>query len=437
MTNKLFATRAKPTVLLATTSRWYPAARLAMSLAKVGCKVEAVCPSLHPLLKTKAVGRTHVYHGLAPLISFARAITLAQPDFIIPGDDLATQHLHRLYALEQSKGKAGNPICALIERSLGKPESFPVVSARAAFMNLAREEGLRVPPTEVIRNADDLRQWIAHTGLPTVLKANGTSGGDGVRIANTLSEAEHAAKQLHAPPLLARAAKRALFDHDKTLLWPSLLRRHPVVNAQGFVAGREATSTIVCWKGAVLASLHFEVVNKASSKGHATVVRSIENAEMSSAVEAMVRRLGLSGFHGFDFVIEAETGNAYLIEINPRSAQVGHLSMGPGRDLPAALYAALCGVAPQPAEPVTDKDTIALFPQEWMRDPDSSFLKSAYHDIPWEEPELVRDCISKRSKPSAWRSPSTWKNALAPTHAPKPVTGAAKGHTVELDWSGK
>ena len=367
-----------PTVLLATTSRWYPTARLGMALARAGCKVEAVCPAQHPMRKTKAVSEAQTYHGLAPLFSLARAIARTQPDFIVPGDDLATHHLHRLYAREQHaqrSGKAGSAaVCALIERSLGKPEGFPVVGARAAFMNLAREAGIRVPLTQVISDLEELREWVGRTGLPTVLKADGTSGGDGVRVAATLAEAERFFAQLQAPPLLARAVKRAVVDQDKTLIWPSLLRRRPVVSAQAFVAGQEATSTIVCWEGAVLASLHFAVVNKASAKGHATAVRLIENAEMSAAVEGMVRRLGLSGLYGFDFMLEAETGNAYLIEINPRSTQVGHLSLGPGRDLPAALYAALSGAAPQPASKITENDTIALFPQEWIRDPGSPLL---------------------------------------------------------------
>ncbi len=430
-------TTVKPKVLLATTSRWYPAARLASALAGAGCEVAAVCPAHHPLRKTRSVHQIHVYHGLAPLISFARAIASSQPDFIVPGDDLATQHLHGLYALEQRRGKTGSLICDLIERSLGNPESFPLVSARAAFMKLAREAGIRVPLTEVISNIADLRKWIAQTGLPVVLKADGTSGGDGVRIARTLAEAERAFEELHAPPLLARAAKRALVDQDKTLVWPSILRRRPLVNAQTLVAGREATSAIVCGKGEVLASLHFEVVNKASSRGHATVVRLIENAEMSAAVEGMVRRLSLSGLYGFDFMLEADTEKAYLIEINPRSTQVGHLSLGPGRDIPAALYAALSGRAVQPAPRVTEKDTIALFPQEWIRDPESPFLQSAYHDIPWEEPELVRDCVANRRKQSAWYSRSERKAAASPAHSAHTVSAPAKGHAVGMHWGGK
>ena len=270
-------------------------------------------------------------------------------------------------------------------------------------------------------------------GLPVVLKANGTSGGDGVRIAHTLTDAERFFEDLQAPPLLARAAKRALVDHDKTLVWPSILRRRPVVNAQAFVAGREATSAVVCWKGVVLASLHFEVINKVSSAGHATVVRLIENAEMSAAAEKMVRRLNLSGVHGFDFMLEEQTGNAYLIELNPRATQVWTPGAWAGRDIPAALYAVLSGKDVQPAPIVTEKETIALFPQEWIRDPESAFLRSAYHDVPWEEPELIRDCVNNRHKQSSWYSPTGQKQTSSLIRSSKPVAAPAENHAVGLD----
>ncbi len=396
-----------------------------MALAAAGCEVDAVCPAAHPLRRTGAFRRAYVYRGLAPLLSFTRAIASTQPDLIVSGDDLATRHLHSLHARELQDGKASSPMCALIERSLGAPESFPLVDARAALIDLAQQEGLRVPPTQVIRNTGELKKWVDQMGLPAVLKANGTSGGNGVRIVRTRAEADLAFEQLQAPPLLARAAKRALVDHDKTLVWPSLLRQKRVVNAQAFVDGREATSAVVCWKGSILASLHFEVVNKTGAAGHATVVRLIEHPEMATAAEVMVRRLQLSGLYGFDFMLEAGTENAHLIEINPRSTQVGHLSLGPGRDLPAALYAVLSEKALQPAPKVTDKDTIALFPQEWIRDPQSAFLQSAFHDVPWNEPELIRDCVSSRRKQSAWYSRSPRKRVASAVASPKVAAPAA------------
>jgi hypothetical protein len=131
-------------------------------------------------------------------------------------------------------------------------------------------------------------------------------------------------------------------------------------------------------------------------------------------------------------MLEAETGRAYLIEVNPRSAQVGHLSMGAGHDLPAALYAALSGKAEQPAPKVTEKDTIALFPQEWIRDPESRFLRSAYHDVPWEETELIQDCVSNRRRQSAWYSRSQRKPASV-VRSPEPMPAAADSRAVGMD----
>lgn len=280
-------------------------------------------------------------------------------------------------------------------------------------MELARTKGIRAPRTEVIASSGDLKRWAEDTGFPIVLKADETSGGNGVKIVRTLKEAERAFQRLARPPLVARALKRTLLDRDSTLIAKSILRRRQIVNAQVYVAGSEATSAVACWRGTVLATLHFQVIQKTQSTGHATVMKLIENAEMSSAAEKMVRELRLSGLHGFDFMLEANTGNAHLIEINPRSTQVGHLTLGPGRDLPAALYAAVSGEPLNSVSTITERDTIALFPQEWIRDSASPYLRSAYHDVPWDEPALTRACILSHRKQSAWYSAKSKANQSA------------------------
>lgn len=395
-----------PKVLLISTSPSFSPARLAMALAESGCIPEAVCSRRHPLRQTRAVRNVHTYHPLAPLRSIVTAIERTEPHFVIPGDDLSASHLHDLYL--RFFRKDGSAISDLVERSLGLPASFPILYARTAFLHSAQAEGIRVPKTELISGPEDLRRWSAAAGFPAVLKADRTSGGDGVKIVQNLEEAELAFKSLSSSPLLAKAIKRAVLDQDMALLWPSLRRRRYVVNAQAFVVGQEATSAVACWNGQSLASVQFLVLNKQDAGGPSTVLRVIENSEMSAAAERVVRRLGLSGLHGFDFILEAKTGNPFLIEINPRATQVGHLALGAGHDLTAALRAAWTGESILERKKVTEKDTIALFPQEWLKNPSSAFLGSGYHDVPWQEPDLVLTGVESRRKLSAWYSPQKW-----------------------------
>jgi hypothetical protein len=86
---------------------------------------------------------------------------------------------------------------------------------------------------------------------------------------------------------------------------------------------------------------------------------------------------------------------------------------------------------------ITEKDTIALFPQEWIRDAESPFLRLAYHDIPFEEPELIRDCVGNYQKQSAWYSKSVRKPVSSVPRSSQPVAAAAKGQAVGLDWGRK
>ncbi len=94
--------------------------------------------------------------------------------------------------------------------------------------------------------------------------------------------------------------------------------------------------------------------------------------------------------------------------MNSRATQIPHLALGPGHDLPAAAFAAVTGLPVRPRPAVTNEDTIALFPQEWNRDPASPLIRSgAYHDVPWESPPLVRAFIQP-----ALRSCAAWSPAV-------------------------
>ncbi len=390
-----------------------------MAMAQAGFCVDAVCPAGHPIAQTSALRTGYPYSGLTASSSIAHAILAAKPDLVIPCDDLASLQLHQLYVAEEKRSGENSPICTVLSRSLGSPANFPMLYERATFIDMAANEGVRVPKMTVVESLLEMRKWATNVGLPIVLKSDCSSGGEGVRVVHSMPDAERAFNKLHAPPMLAQAAKRALIDGDNTRVWPSILRKRSVVSAQEFIAGHEATSLVACWNGTVLAENHFEVLNKVHASGPASALRRVDNPEMSAAVTKMVRRLNLSGMNGFDFMIEAATGNAYLIELNPRTTQVGHLALGPAHDLPAALYAAVTGNTPQPAPAVTQSDVIALFPAEWNRNPDSAFLKTGFHDVPWAEPELLRACVNKKKQVAAWQVQQKQPQALSSVQVPR------------------
>ncbi len=234
-----------------------------------------------------------------------------------------------------------------------------------------------------------LRVWQAANGFPAVLKTDGSSGGYGVRVVANEVEAESARKKLASPPGLARAVKRALINRNPTFLIPAWKGASPAVNAQKFIPGAEVTSTAVCRRGEVLAVLTFEVLRVMYRGGPASVVRSVDNPAISAIIKKAAARLGISGFCGFDFIIEEGAGSPRLIELNPRATQTVHLRLGARRDAAGALFAAVAGKPASDPPGEIKSDIIALFPQEWIRDPASEFLRGGFHDVPWSEPALL------------------------------------------------
>jgi hypothetical protein len=380
-----------PKILLTDTNRWPSPARLAIVLAQAGCDVSAVCASRHPLMYTRAVRKTFPYGGLRPLESLTAAIKATEPEIIIPCDDRGVEHLHELFVRARGEGASGSNLAALIERSLGSPESYPMATSRYALLEIAREEGLRTPATKLIREVGDLKSWHEEQSFPCVLKADGTFGGRGVRIAQSEKQAEQFFLGMSRPHPTLRVAKRLLINRDPFWIRPWWKRIRRSVIAQGHVRGRPANCGVFCWEGKVLAGIGVEVVSSEGLMGPATVVRVVDNPEMTLAAERIARRLGLSGFFGLDFMIEAGTGLTYLIEMNPRCTPLSHLRLGRGRDMTGALWTQLSRGPFLEAPTVTEKDMIAYFPQAWITK--SEFLESSFQDVPRGEPDLVQELL--------------------------------------------
>src|SRR5262249_2268209 len=99
--------------------------------------------------------------------------------------------------------------------------------------------------------------------------------------------------------------------------------------------------------------------------------------------EHMVKSLGLSGFVGFDFVIDS-SNQAWIIEMN---TPICHFSLTDGTNLAGSLYRHMTGLQPLSGLVPINRGLIAMFPHEIVRSSSSQYLQSGWHDVPWNEPE--------------------------------------------------
>lgn len=373
-------------VLILSTREWFGSARLPQALTRVGFEVASL--SFAGALVTKS--RHVVQHFVLPdaqddeaLLTVIRDTLAAYaPELVIPGDDPAVELLHALAArLLVSEPNSG--VVACLRRSLGNPQHYAEVQSRRGLHRIALELGLRTPAQGVITDLAEAQAFAVQHGFPLVVKAENTCAGFGTRICK--DEVELAA-------CLAYFAGR----------FGGRGQGKPTLTVQRFIVGRTAMRAIVAAEGDVLGGLSaIKVETHPAPTGPSTVVDFFENQEMERAVVALCRAFALAGFASFDFIVEETSGAAYLIELNPRPVPICHLGGTFGDDLALLLWQRWVG---SPATPLArdPRRRVALFPQEWIRRPQSAHIAAEFHDVPWEDPGLVHALVENATEQLGW-----------------------------------
>jgi hypothetical protein len=389
-----------PHVLLATTGQLPSTARLAMELHEAGAQVSLIAPDNHPAWALVLFCHRVTYRATAPQHCLEATLRRLGPDLVIPCDERTVRDLH---AIARNTKNAG--VKRLVEASTAPTVNHPVIASRAALLALAQQEGVRVPPSVPLPDKGALECWTQNNATPFVLKADGSWAGFGVKIISSAAAAGDAYTRMTRPISARMALRESLLEGNHFEFRPCFRREHPAMSVQGYIDGWPANIGVACWQGEVLAATCAEAVATTSATGPSTVARIIHNVDMIDAATRMVRALGLSGMIGFDFMIEAATGTAYLIEMNPRNTPICALRLGPGRDLAEALVARIAGRPVRERSPRTERDVVVFFPDTWQEDPASHFLHSGYHDVPWEQPDLVRALMlpNRRDRYQVWR----------------------------------
>jgi hypothetical protein len=373
----------KPVILVCATTWWQLSARIAMALLRQDCKVAAVCPQGHPLRFVSGISDIYLYKSIDSVGSLKTAILRSKADVIVPCDDGVVWQLHALHTDSPE-------LRGLIESSLGPAESYEIIRSRGDLLSTAAELGIRTPQTVELRSKDDLQHWNLTSG---VLKLDGSWGGTGVEIADSPTAIMQAYEKLSKPKGAGFSWKRFFVNRDPLALWSWKNARRPRITIQQFIPGRPANAMFACWKGEVIGIVAVEVLNSQGATGSATVVQVIQHPEMMEAARKLSKKLSLHGFHGLDFILEKDTNDAYLIELNPRCTQLGHLRLPNQGDLAGVFSSRLREEElSTPLDPIKG-DTIAFFPQAFLLNPKNPYLVSGHHDVPWEEPALIRELL--------------------------------------------
>jgi hypothetical protein len=371
-----------PRVLIAASTWWPSSARLAIALARCGCAVSAFCPQGHPLRYLGAIRRAYKIRGFASLASLFAAIQDAKPDLIVPCDDRIVAQLHELF--RQHPG-----LRPLIEQSLGNPENFDITDSREKLLQVATELRIRVPRGSLLVTEADAERQFAEFAPVAVIKLDGTHGGEGVRIVRSAKEAAAAFRSLQRSLGIISAAHRLIIHGDPLAMWSWIKRATAAITIQEYIPGTPANNMVACWKGEILGHVSMEAVSWQGLTGSANVVRQLDNLELANAAKMIAARLGMSGFFGLDFIID-QSGVPYLIEMNPRCTQLGHLQFPDRGDLAGALCEQITGHRqPAPDVPIRT-DLIAFFPQAWISSTRGDNWYSSFQDIPWEEKSLMK-----------------------------------------------
>ncbi len=355
------------------------------SLVRAGFEVSLLAPAGSLAEKSRSVMRTFPLADHATMeqwiAAFATSVKATRPALVVPCDDAAFRLLQRLADTPAAGSTEFAELIALIRHSLGDPAGYRCSVEKTLLPPVAERLGVRMPGFIVAASPWAAAAFAKDCGYPIVVKRDHSSAGDRVRTCRSDAELFAAMTELGRP-------------HPSDFAGVS---RNMLI--QKFIPGVIKNYTVTAWRGRVLTSYAGQKLEMNPPRvGPSTVTRYHRADDLLRFAEAIVHGLDISGFLSLECLIAADTGLAYLIEINRRLVPGVHRGGEWGVDHCAAIFAAMHGL-PLPTRATMDPGEEHLsvhFPQEWLRDPRSDWLAEHSVDVPWDDPELIEAMLAMR-----------------------------------------
>lgn len=361
-------------------------ARVAHALTRHGAEICVIAPpeSYAALTRYKLADILMTFEDMVPRMPQIARITAEEfgAHSVIMGDSAtfsAWTHLRK----RADDARLSDAARAMIDRSLPPHDAAVLLEDDARFIIAQTSGPCAAPPSLANPSETDALHFAANVGYPVMLKRNAFAGGVGVTRCDD-----------------AEALKAALGDGRAN-------PRDPGYVVQKFILGEIYAAALSGVSGKAAAAFSFiKHMKMYDAYGQASVLKYAPHDAILADSKRLYEALGLNGFAGFDYVVDAN-GRAWLIEVNPCIVPKSHFSSCFGVDLVASMLALMRGEPTPPARPPTH-EYVATFPNEWLRDPQSPYLHSAFHDVPWEDTlvlqALIQDTIARRD-PQAWYAP--------------------------------
>jgi hypothetical protein len=369
-------------------NNWIGAARLPAALHRAGFEVVVLCPGDSFMATTRFVNRRLEMRGRVEANAVSRTIwqevTELGTTAVIAADARAVEFMHAFAVATQQGTFAQSPgidkFQAMLERSLPPVEHHETVRSRAAGHAAAGEMGVPAPAQTQATTAGEALGFAAERGYPVVLKTDGGAAGVDVAVCKDEGELRAAHEKLTIP--LAHPAPPP----------------KPVI-VEVFVDGPQLSYAFVASRGRVLTGLtRMKVKAYPEPHGPSSVVRVVDVPRMAEYAARFAERVQYNGFGSVQCLLDSISKVPQFLEFNARPVPIHHLGEeAVGIDWCKAWFAELEGQPPPTFAGPIMKRQVALFPQEWLRDPQSKYLTTnALHDVPWDDPELLKAFVALR-----------------------------------------
>ena len=376
-------------LLVATATQWFGTARIPRSLTRAGFEVSLLAPRDMLAEKSRFVARARHLPDNATLRqwvdTFAEVVRDTAPRLVLPCDDTAFRLMQTL-ALSPPGGMHPElhlQLSTLISDSLGDPRFYRTSVEKTLLPPAAEALGIRVPPYAIIDTLAAAQSFATLHGYPIVLKRNLSTAGEGVAIVESGDQIAAAFERL------ARKDPSALMHAETgTLL------------VQAMIAGDVHYENTAAWNGSRVGGFAVHRLEAADVKGPGAVILCYRSDQIRDFSSKLVRGFGMTGLFATEYIVERSSGKAYLLEVNRRMTPGMHVGSRIGVDLCVALHCAMRGAELTTRSDIDQKEEYlnVHFPQEWLRDPRSRYLRDYPVDVPWDEPELFKAMLARRPK---------------------------------------